>query len=58
MNILPALIPISLPLGAAVWALVWAVKGGQYDDLDTPPLDILVDHDQPAAMPALKHVDD
>jgi cbb3-type cytochrome oxidase maturation protein len=49
MNILLALIPISLLLlGAAVWAFVWAVKRGQYDDLDTPPLDILIDDDRPA----------
>jgi cbb3-type cytochrome oxidase maturation protein len=48
MNILLVLIPISLLLlGAAIWAFVWAVKGGQYDDLDTPPLDILVDDEQP-----------
>lgn len=53
MNILLALIPISLLLlGAAIWAFVWAVKGGQYDDLDTPPLDILVDEDKPAPTPA------
>jgi cbb3-type cytochrome oxidase maturation protein len=59
MNILLALIPISLLLlGAAIWAFVWAVKGGQYDDLDTPPLDILVEDDKPAPMPALKDVND
>ena len=53
MNILLALIPISLLLlGAAVWAFVWAVKRGQYDDLDTPPLDILVDNDKPAPIPS------
>lgn len=53
MNILFALIPISLLLlGAAIWAFVWAVKGGQFDDLDTPPLDILVDNDRPAPMHA------
>jgi cbb3-type cytochrome oxidase maturation protein len=51
MNILLALIPISLLLlGAAIWAFVWAVRKGQYDDLDTPALDILVDDDTP--MPA------
>lgn len=51
MNILLALIPISLLLlGAAIWAFVWAVKQGQYDDLDTPPLDILVDDDKPAPL--------
>lgn len=48
MNILLALIPISLLLlGAAIWAFVWAVRKGQYDDLDTPALDILVDDDKP-----------
>ncbi|MFZ5636224.1 MAG: cbb3-type cytochrome oxidase assembly protein CcoS [Pseudomonadota bacterium] len=51
MNILLALIPISLLLlGLAIWAFVWAVKKGQYDDLDTPALDILIDDDKP--MPA------
>lgn len=40
------LIPISLVLlGLAIAAFVWAVKGGQFDDLDTPPLDILDDDD-------------
>jgi cbb3-type cytochrome oxidase maturation protein len=53
MNILLALIPISLLLlGAAIWAFVWAVRKGQYDDLDTPALDILVDDDTP--MPAVR----
>jgi cbb3-type cytochrome oxidase maturation protein len=55
MNILLVLVPISLLLlGAAIWAFVWAVRGGQYDDLDTPPLDILVDDDTPAPTPALR----
>jgi cbb3-type cytochrome oxidase maturation protein len=59
MNILLVLVPISLLLlGAAIWAFVWAVKGGQYDDLDTPPLDILVDDDKPEPMPARKDLDD
>jgi cbb3-type cytochrome oxidase maturation protein len=59
MTILLVLVPISLLLlGAAIWAFVWAVKGGQYDDLDTPPLDILVDDDKPVSMPAHKDVDD
>ncbi|WP_159016625.1 cbb3-type cytochrome oxidase assembly protein CcoS [Cognatiluteimonas profundi] len=50
MNILLLLVPISLLLlGVAIWAFVWAVRRGQFDDLDTPALDILVDdeHDQP-----------
>ena len=42
MTILLMLIPISLVLlGFAIWAFVWAVRSGQFDDLDTPPLDIL-----------------
>ena len=42
MAILLILIPISLILfGVAVWAFTWAVRGGQYDDLDTPAIDIL-----------------
>lgn len=49
MNILLALIPISLLLlGAAIWAFLWAVRGGQFDDLDTPALDMLRDDDRPA----------
>jgi cbb3-type cytochrome oxidase maturation protein len=44
MNILLLLIPLSLMLLAlAIGAFVWAVKRGQFDDLDTPALDILVD---------------
>jgi cbb3-type cytochrome oxidase maturation protein len=42
MAILLVLIPISLVLlGLAVWAFAWAVRGGQYDDLDSPAIDIL-----------------
>lgn len=42
MNILLLLIPLSLLLlGAAVWAFSWAVRRGQFEDLDTPALDIL-----------------
>lgn len=42
MNILLALIPISLILLAlAVGAFIWAVRRGQFDDLETPALDIL-----------------
>lgn len=42
MTILLALVPISLILLClAIWAFVWAVRAGQYDDLDTPAIDIL-----------------
>ena len=47
MTILLLLIPLSLLLlGVAVWAFAWAVRRGQYDDLDTPALDILCDDDE------------
>jgi len=48
MRILLLMIPISIVLlGIAIWAFVWAVRRGQFDDLDTPALDILVDDDGP-----------
>lgn len=44
MTILLLLIPLSLLLlVAAAWAFIWAVRKGQFEDLDTPALDILVD---------------
>lgn len=49
MNSLLILVPISLVLlGIAVGAFWWAVRQGQFDDLDTPPLDMLRDSDRPA----------
>lgn len=50
MNILLFLIPLSLLLLAvAAWAFVWAVRRGQFEDLDTPAIDILRDdpHERP-----------
>ena len=42
MNILLFLIPMSLLLiGIAAWIFSWAVRHGQFEDLDTPALDIL-----------------
>ncbi len=49
MEIIYLLIPLSLILvAAALWAFFWAVKSGQFDDLDSPALDIL-DDDSPAS---------
>ncbi|WP_114238859.1 cbb3-type cytochrome oxidase assembly protein CcoS [Dyella sp. C9] len=48
MIILLMLIPLSLMLlGVAIGAFVWAVRRGQFDDMDTPPLDILRDEPLP-----------
>jgi cbb3-type cytochrome oxidase maturation protein len=44
MTMLFALIPLAiLLLGFAVWAFFWAVRSGQFDDLDTPAVRILLD---------------
>ncbi len=53
MSILYVLIPLALLiLGAAVWAFFWAVGSGQFDDLDTPAVRILMDDDKaPKTMP-------
>jgi len=46
MAILAYLVPISVVLlGVAIAAFAWAVRKGQFDDLDTPPLDILREDD-------------
>jgi cbb3-type cytochrome oxidase maturation protein len=47
MNILYVLIPLALLiLGVAVWAFFWAVGSGQFDDLDTPAVRIIMDDDK------------
>ena len=52
MNSLMILVPVSLVLlGIAIGAFWWAVRRGQFDDLDTPPLDMLRDTDGPAPRP-------
>ena len=46
MNILLALIPIALLLlGIAVLFFAWAVRSGQFEDIESAPLDILADED-------------
>jgi cbb3-type cytochrome oxidase maturation protein len=47
MSILYVLIPLALIiLGGAVWAFFWAVGAGQFDDLDTPAVRIIMDDDE------------
>lgn len=49
MTILLLLIPLSLALlGAAIAAFVWAIRSGQFEDLDTAPLEVLRE-DPPAS---------
>jgi cbb3-type cytochrome oxidase maturation protein len=46
MEILFLLIPISLILiGLIVLALLWAIKSGQFDDLEGPAHEVLMDDD-------------
>jgi cbb3-type cytochrome oxidase maturation protein len=50
MNVLLLLIPLSLVLLVVmIAAFAWAVRSGQFDDLDTPPLDILADKQEEEA---------
>ena len=50
MSVLYVVIPIALVLaGVAVAAFIWAVRGGQFDDLDTPAWRMVVDDDHDSA---------
>jgi len=52
MIILLMLVPLSLMLLAfAIGAFIWAVRRGQFDDMDTPALDILSDDTSPPTQP-------
>jgi len=46
MEILYLLIPLSLLLvGVIIWVFLWAVRSGQFDDLEGPAHQILMDDD-------------
>jgi cbb3-type cytochrome oxidase maturation protein len=48
MEIIYLLIPLSLLLvGLIVWIFLWAVRSGQFDDLEGPAHQILMDDDRP-----------
>ena len=47
MNVLFILVPLALLLaGLGVWAFAWAVRRGQFDDVHTPALRMLVDEEE------------
>ncbi|HUL47600.1 MAG TPA: cbb3-type cytochrome oxidase assembly protein CcoS [Steroidobacteraceae bacterium] len=53
MNVIYLLIPLGLGLLAlSVWAYFWAVRSGQFDDLDSPGVQILLDDDRAPPPPA------
>lgn len=46
MSVITVMIPAAFLLaGLAVWAFIRAATGGQFDDLDTPPLRAVFDED-------------
>ncbi|MDY6994659.1 MAG: cbb3-type cytochrome oxidase assembly protein CcoS [Pseudomonadota bacterium] len=48
MNILYLLIPISLVIiSLIIWAFLWAIQSGQFDDLEGPAHEIIMDKDEP-----------
>lgn len=48
MNAIFVLLPLALLIaGIAVALFIWAVRSGQFDDLDTPPVRILFDDETP-----------
>jgi cbb3-type cytochrome oxidase maturation protein len=48
MDILFLLIPLSVVLVFVVGAVFWlALKGGQFDDLESPGLNVVLDDDRP-----------
>lgn len=39
MSVIFIVLPLAVVLaGVAIWGFIWATRGGQFDDLDTPPL--------------------
>jgi cbb3-type cytochrome oxidase maturation protein len=50
MSLVSVLIPVTMLLvGCGLWAFFWAVRTGQFDDLDIPGWEILVDEQSDAA---------
>ncbi|MEK7738379.1 MAG: cbb3-type cytochrome oxidase assembly protein CcoS [Pseudomonadota bacterium] len=48
MDILFLLIPLSVVLVFVIGAVFWlALKGGQFDDLESPGLNVVLDDDKP-----------
>lgn len=55
MSVLYIMLPVALTIAAgAIVAFIRAAQAGQYDDLDTPPLRVLADDDEPDPPDALQ----
>lgn len=52
VDILFLLIPLSVVLVFVIGAVFWlALRGGQFDDLESPGLDVVLDDDQASPVP-------
>lgn len=52
MTVLYLLVPLALILaGIGVWAFLWAVRSGQFDDVETPAIRVLLE-EEGAELPA------
>jgi len=52
MEVIYLLIPLSLLLvGLIIWIFIWAIRSGQFDDLEGPAHQILMDDDSPQVEP-------
>ncbi len=44
MSVLYIALPLALALGgAALWACIHCIRSGQFEDLDSPPMRMLID---------------
>ncbi len=58
MSVIYIALPIAIALGAtALWACVRSIRGGQFDDLDSPPVRMLID-DKPQSVEEGRPSDD
>ena len=50
MSVIYIVLPLAIVLaGLALLGFIWAVRQGQFDDLQTPSLRVLIEEDGPAA---------
>jgi cbb3-type cytochrome oxidase maturation protein len=46
MSVLYVALPVAIAMGAAaLWACVRCIRGGQFDDLESPPMRMLIDEE-------------
>jgi len=59
VSLISVLIPVTMLLvGTGLWAFFWAVRTGQFDDLDIPAWEILVDDESETAVAPDSNPDD